>query len=108
MEQSTETAPEVDKTPAKTEGGTKPLPSTEQDLHNRPSRTQSSGFRIALGVGVVVLLIVGFFVYRYVSSYEATDDAQVDGHINSVSARVSGHVTKLNVDDNKDAQDGTA
>jgi membrane fusion protein (multidrug efflux system) len=107
MEQSTETAPEVDKTPAKTEGGTKPLPSSEQDLHNRPSRTQSSGFRIALGVGVVVLLIVGFFVYRYVSSYEATDDAQVDGHINSISARVSGHVIKLNVNDNQYVAAGT-
>src|SRR5277367_5260329 len=100
MEQSTQTPPDVDKTPAKTEGGTKPLPSTEQDLHTRPSRTQSSGFRIALGLGIVVLLVVGFFLYRYVSSYEATDDAQIDGHINSISARVSGHVIKLNVNDN--------
>src|SRR5580692_309111 len=86
---------------------TKPLPSTEGDFHTRPSRTQSSGFRIGAGVAVVVLLIVGFFAYRYFTSYESTDDAQVDGHVNSISARISGHVIKLNVQDNQFVQAGT-
>ena len=54
-----------------------------------------------------MLLLVAFFVYRYVSSYESTDDAQVDGHINSVSARITGHVVKLNVNDNQYVQAGT-
>jgi membrane fusion protein, multidrug efflux system len=85
----------------------KPLPSTERDFRTRPSRSSSPGFRIALIIGIVVLLVAGFFVYRYVTSYESTDDAQVDGHINSVSARVSGHVIKLNVDDNQAVQAGT-
>jgi membrane fusion protein (multidrug efflux system) len=56
---------------------------------------------------LVVLVVVGFFVYRYLTSYESTDDAQVDGHINSVSARISGHVIKLNVNDNQYVQAGT-
>src|SRR4051812_39121044 len=86
---------------------TKPLPATEKDYHTRPSRTKSSGFRIAVVIAVVVLLVVGFFAYRYFTSYESTDDAQVDGHINSVSARVSGHVIKLNVQDNQYVQAGT-
>ena len=89
------------------ESHTQPLPSTERDLHTRPSRTSSPGFRIGLGIGVVVLLVVGFFVLRYVTSYESTDDAQVDGHINSISARVSGHVLKLNVLDNQQVEAGT-
>jgi len=89
----------------KQDASSKPLPATERDYQNRPSR--SSTFRIALGVGVVVLVVAGFFVYRYVSSYESTDDAQVDGHINSISARVSGNVIKLNVDDNQYVQAGT-
>ena len=84
-----------------------PLPSTERDFRTRPSRTASPGFRIAVLIGAVVLLVVGFFVYRYVTSYESTDDAQVDGHINSVSARISGHVVKLNVEDNQYVQAGT-
>src|SRR5580700_5457578 len=86
---------------------TKPLPATEKDYHTRPSRTQSSGFRIAVVIAIVVLLVVGFFAYRYFTSYESTDDAQIDGHINSVSARVSGHVIKLNVQDNQYVQQGT-
>src|SRR6516225_7344950 len=82
------------------ESTTKPLPATEQD-YRRKSRTQSPGFRIGLGIFIVVLLIAGIFAYRYFTSYESTDDAQVDGHINSISARVSGHVVKLNVEDNQ-------
>lgn len=92
---------------AQGEGRNRPLPSSERDFHTRPSRTASPGFRIAVLIGIVVLLVVGFFVYRYVTSYESTDDAEVDGHINSISARVSGHVTKLNVLDNQYVQGGT-
>lgn len=86
---------------------TKPLPATERDYHTRPSRTQSSGFRIAIVIAIIVLLVIGFFAYRYFTSYESTDDAQVDGHINSVSARISGHVIKLNVQDNQYVSAGT-
>ena len=60
---------------------------------------------VALGA-VIALAVVGFFVWRYLNTYEATDDAQVDGHINSVSARVAGYVLKVNVDDNQSVQKG--
>jgi len=42
-----------------------------------------------------------------VTSYESTDDAEVDGHINSISTRITGHVTKLNITDNQYVQAGT-
>lgn len=109
MEQSTQAAPATEN-PSVTErreSTNKPLPATERDFHTRPSRAQSPGFRIAVLIALVVLLVVGFFVYRYFTSYESTDDAQVDGHINSVSARISGHVIKLNVQDNQYVQAGT-
>jgi membrane fusion protein (multidrug efflux system) len=89
------------------EQAAKPLPSTERDLHTRSSRTNTAGFRIGVVVAAIVLLIVGLFVYRYLASYESTDDAQVDGHVNSISARITGHVTKLNVEDNQNVQAGT-
>ncbi len=109
MEQTTTQSPPAaaNNAPDRSESGNKPLPATERDYHTRPSRTQSSGFRIAVVVAIIVLLVVGFFAYRYFTSYESTDDAQVDGHINSISARVTGHVTKLNVDDNQYVQAGT-
>jgi membrane fusion protein (multidrug efflux system) len=100
-------APNQPSQPDPAESRTKPLPSTERDLRTRPSRTSSPGFRVAIVIAVIVLLVVGFFVYRYVTSYESTDDAQVDGHINSISTRISGHVIKLNVDDNQSVQAGT-
>ena len=87
--------------------GRKPLPATEEDYRTRPPRIQSSGFRIAVIIGVIVLLVVGFFAYRYFTSYESTDDAQIDSHINSISTRISGHVIKLNIRDNQYVQAGT-
>jgi membrane fusion protein (multidrug efflux system) len=107
MEETTQTPPAAPPENAQPESRTKPLPSTERDFHTRPSRTSSSGFRIAIIIAALVLLVVGFFVYRYVTSYESTDDAQVDGHINAISARISGHVIKLNVTDNQYVQAGT-
>src|SRR5580700_3363617 len=109
MEQTTQSPPaDAEKTGvAQASASTKPLPSTEQDFRTQPSRTQSSGFRIGVGIAAIVLVVAGFFVFRYFTSYESTDDAQVDGHINSVSARISGHVIKLNVQDNQYVQAGT-
>src|SRR3984885_3397482 len=109
MEQTTQSPPAKDEKAEaeKPANPTKALPATEEDFHTRPSRTQSSGFRIGVGIAVIVLLIAGFFAYRYFTSYESTDDAEVDGHINPISARISGHVVKLNVDDNQYVQAGT-
>jgi membrane fusion protein (multidrug efflux system) len=56
---------------------------------------------------VVVVLIAGFFLWRYLSSYESTDDAQADVHLSPVSARISGYVIKVNVDDNQWVEKGT-
>src|SRR3981189_1243709 len=104
MEQTTQSPP-APVNPAET--STRPLPATERDFHARPPRTSCPCFRIAVVIAAIVLLVVRFFIYRYVTSYESTDDAQVDGHVNSVSARISGHVVKLNVQDNQFVPAGT-
>jgi membrane fusion protein (multidrug efflux system) len=62
---------------------------------------------MALILSGIVLLVAGFFLWRYFTSYESTDDAQIDGHLNSISARVSGHVEKLLVNDNQYVAAGT-
>jgi membrane fusion protein, multidrug efflux system len=56
---------------------------------------------------VMVALVGGVFLWRYLSSYESTDDAQADVHLYPVSARVSGYVVKVNVDDNQWVEKGT-
>lgn len=58
-------------------------------------------------LGGLVLLVAIFFLWRYLESYESTDDAEIDGHVNSVSARVGGHVIQLNVQDNQYVEKGT-
>jgi membrane fusion protein (multidrug efflux system) len=62
---------------------------------------------MALIIGAIVLVVAGFFLWRYFTSYESTDDAQIDGHLNSISARVSGHVVKLLIEDNQYVEAGT-
>jgi membrane fusion protein, multidrug efflux system len=62
--------------------------------------------RLFLIFAVLAVLVVIFFAWRYFSSYESTDDAEVDGHVMPISARISGYVAKVNVDDNQDVHAG--
>jgi membrane fusion protein, multidrug efflux system len=84
-----------------------PLPASERDLRWRRFKARNPRFRLFLIIGIIVLVVAVFFLWRYFSSYEDTDDAQIDGHLNSVSARISGHVAKLLVQDNQYVQAGT-
>jgi len=84
-----------------------PLPASDRDLRWRRFRTRNPRLRMFLIIGFIVLLVAVFFLWRYFTSYENTDDAQIDGHLNSVSARISGHVLKLLVQDNQYVQAGT-
>jgi len=52
-------------------------------------------------VSVVVLIVAGLFLWRYLNSYESTDDAQADVHLYPVSARISGYVIRVNINDNQ-------
>ncbi|HTZ96155.1 MAG TPA: HlyD family secretion protein [Terriglobales bacterium] len=84
-----------------------PLPASERDLRWKRLRSRSPRFRIFLILGIIIVLTGGFFLWRYFASYEDTDDAEIDGHLNAISARVSGHVLKLLVEDNQYVNAGT-
>src|ERR1700761_411794 len=58
-------------------------------------------------VAIIALVIGGLLVWMHYSTFESTDDAQVDGHINPISARVGGYITKVNVTDNQYVEAGT-
>jgi membrane fusion protein, multidrug efflux system len=64
------------------------------------------GARLLLVVAAIVLLVGAFLAWRYFSSYESTDDAEVDGHLMPLSSRISGYVLKVNVDDNQEVKAG--
>src|SRR6202142_2896384 len=103
MEQTTTTVPD---TPEVRTREHPPLPASEKDLRWKQA-SRNPRFRLALIVGGIVLLVAGFFLWRYLGSYESTDDAQIDAHLNSISTRVSGHVIKLLVKDNQYVEAGT-
>jgi membrane fusion protein (multidrug efflux system) len=58
-----------------------------------------------IGAGLLVLA-AGLFLWHYLASYESTDDAQIDVHTYPVSARISGYVIAVHVDDNQYVQRG--
>ena len=60
--------------------------------------------RMFLIFGSLAALIIGLFLWWYLSGYESTDDAQVDVHLSPVSARISGYVIAVNVGDNEYVQ----
>jgi membrane fusion protein (multidrug efflux system) len=84
-----------------------PPPDRVSNYRRRAALLGTPRARLVLAVIVAVLLAAGIGLWRYFGSYESTDDAQIDGHVNSVSARVSGHVIRLNVEDNQYVEKGT-
>jgi membrane fusion protein (multidrug efflux system) len=57
---------------------------------------------------IPILIIAGYFIYQsYFVGRETTDDAQIDGHINPISAKVSGQITAIFVGDNQFVKEGT-
>jgi membrane fusion protein (multidrug efflux system) len=69
-----------------------------------PSRRSHKRWIIV--AAVAVLLVGGIFLWRYLSGFESTDDAQVDVHLYPVSARISGYVQAVHVEDNEYVQEG--
>src|SRR5215470_1048254 len=55
----------------------------------------------------LVVILGGLLLYRYFTSYESTDDAQIDGYIYPVSPRVAGYITQVTVDNNQYVDAGT-
>jgi membrane fusion protein, multidrug efflux system len=58
-------------------------------------------------ISFVVLAIGGVFLWLYLSGFESTDDAQVDVHLYPVSARISGYIQKVYVEDNQWVNEGS-
>jgi len=104
-----ETTSAVESKPEARSGQPQPEPPADSEARYQ-RRAQLLGnprAKLGLFLAIAVFLVAGVLLWRYFGSYESTDDAQIDGHINSVSARVSGHVVKLNVEDNQYVEKGT-
>ena len=111
MAQRTEVEPEPD--PAVENHAETAPPESETHPAEAPPAQRGQEFfrrrpraRIFIIVATIVLIVGAYFAWRYFSSYETTDDAQVDGHLMPLSARISGYLLKVNVDDNQEVKAG--
>jgi membrane fusion protein (multidrug efflux system) len=57
-------------------------------------------------VVAIIAAIWGFRTWSYSQSHESTDDAQVDGDIVPVLAKVGGYVTSISTDENQHVKEG--
>jgi membrane fusion protein (multidrug efflux system) len=63
--------------------------------------------RIIIGVCIGILLLVGGVAWwLYSRTYESTDDAQVDGHLNPIASRVAGTVLAVYVENEQPVKAG--
>ncbi len=70
---------------------------------NAEGRRNTLLFAAILG-GLILAAAIGFYFYS--RTYESTDDAQVDGHLNGVTARIDGDVKAVRVEENQSVNAG--
>lgn len=72
------------------------------DLEQHPIVRRKSNRIVRYFVVFAVVLALcagGYYLWKYVNTYETTDDAQIDGHIDAVSGRIAGNVTDIRAED---------
>jgi membrane fusion protein (multidrug efflux system) len=74
---------------------------------NGNSRFNKNAKRLLL-IGLLIFTIgaVSPFVWNYLQSYQSTDDAEIDGHIDPLSSRIDGTVIRVHPDDDDRVRKG--
>ncbi len=84
---------------------------TDQVTEKREEKTKVNGSRRRRAIFILLFLVIvgviagGWFWYRS-KAFVSTDDAFIESHIYSISARISGHVTAVPVEDNQQVSRG--
>src|SRR5207302_1235976 len=60
----------------------------------------------AIAILALVCVIGGFLGWRYLNTFESTDDAQIDGAMTTVSPRIAGTVTAVHISENQQVTAG--
>src|SRR6267154_2047056 len=81
---------------------------TVEDSHTAAAPPVANAGRRSRVVKILVLLAVlagagvgAKQLWGYFGSYESTDDAQIEGHLNGISSRISGTVTAVHFENNE-------
>lgn len=82
-------------------------PPVEEAPPARRSFVRQHPLKAILGLLIVAGLLTGAWMFwRYTQTFESTDDAQIDGHLNAVSARIAGTVTAVKAVENQSVKAG--
>jgi len=73
---------------------------------NTDTKKPSRVMPIILGLLLIAGIVFGVKEYIYYSKHEDTDDAQIDGDISPVVARVGGYVDTIMFEDNQHVKEG--
>jgi membrane fusion protein (multidrug efflux system) len=79
------------------------MPERPASLPDLPEERSRGRWKAILAVFVLgAALITGAIMYwNYAQTYESTDDAQIDAHLNSIGARIAGTVKAIYTDENQ-------
>jgi membrane fusion protein (multidrug efflux system) len=71
----------------------------KQETKIVPRKRRRAARYLVIVAVVVVLAAGGYYLWKYLNTYETTDDAQIDGHINAISGRIAGNVIEVRAED---------
>ena len=75
-------------------------------METKNSRKKSNTTLIVLGLLALAIVFIGGYYYVKNSNYETTNDAQIDGNIESVKSSVAGYIDEIRFEDNQLVQKG--
>jgi membrane fusion protein (multidrug efflux system) len=81
-------------------------PPPEQPAAPRRGPLSNPTFRRVLLGGAIIIIVAAIAAYWYFGGRVSTDDAEVDGHLNPVSAKISGNISEVLVNDNQAVKAG--
>ena len=85
----------------------KPDADKKDDSEKKPLDPAVKRKRVLISIiAGVVVLAAGIAWWLYSGTYEATDDAQIDGHLNPIASRVAGTVKAVYIESDQPVKAG--